>query len=511
MARVAPFHGLRYDPVRVSMDAVLAPPYDVIDKDHLAALRSRDPHNIVWVDCPVTGAQVPTAPDRAYCDAARHLKSWTQEGFLKLDSAPSFYIAEHSFSPPEGGSPVNRRGIFAHATYDAIESGEMLPHERTLAGPKQDRLKLLRATHTQTSPIFALWDNAPNLDPIMDAASQGAAPIVAHTTEDGSQEHHRLWPVSDPTLVEALSAAFSPATLYIADGHHRWETVTGFMREEQPPPSSKAARAGERDQGVLVYLSDAADPGLIMLPTHRMVIPRRPELSNSAALASRLGSEWKLTEVASLRDGLAAATDLRDSHHAYVAVFAESVAVLARSRQGDADPRASLDTVVLEEQVLAPSGIDHAAIEHGALRYSRSAQSVESAVNSGAVAMGFILNASSPRDMMAVAAAGEVMPQKSTYFYPRSPPAWSSVHWTEACGNRISPSQLCGGSPRAMRSPACSLPEVVHRAGLTVGLRGGRDRKRPRGGWAAGFHRTMFDARIAFVTGPFFGCAASYW
>ena len=407
MATVRPFQGLLYDPARVNLDLVLAPPYDVIDREELAMLRARDEHNIVWVDCPVAGSDVAGANDAVYEEAASRLRSWEQQGIVKTDVSPSFYACEHQFSRPHGGGSVVRRGVFVHVGVEAMEKGEMLRHERTLAGPKRDRLRLLRATQTQTSPIFALWDGASGIESLLESVA-GRKPLLSG---EMAADRHAIWRLCDPTAVETLTSLFSSSDLYIADGHHRWETVTGYL-------SGLASGVGT---GVLVFLSSASDPGLIMLPTHRMVVEQRPGLKDSAALSRALPAGWTLDEVESLAVGQQKSAELRETFHAVVAVLPGSVSVLSRPKRVGASPREALDVVVLEEEVLAAAGIDKSAIEEGALRYDRDAGSVADAVVSGQVAGGFVLNASSPRDMMAVAAAGDVMPQKSTYFYPKVP------------------------------------------------------------------------------------------
>jgi uncharacterized protein (DUF1015 family) len=393
------------------MGRVLAPPYDVIDREELATLRARDEHNIVWVDCPVTGSDVAGATDGVYEEAASRLQFWQQQGIVKTDASPSFYACEHWFSSPNGGGPVVRRGIFVHAGVDAMEKGEMLRHERTLAGPKRDRLRLLQATHSQTSPIFALWDGASGIESVLEAVVESKPLLRAEMAAGGAADRHGLWRVCDPSAVETLIRLFSSSDLYIADGHHRWETVTGYLRD---------LAIGD-DAGVLVYLSSANDPGLIMLPTHRMVIEQRPQLKDSATLSAALEVGWTVGDVESLDAGQQKSAELRDTHHAVVAVLPGSISVLSRPKRVGASPREALDVVVLEEEVLAPAGIDKSVIEHGALRYSRDAESVADAVANGKVAAGFVLNPSSPQDMMAVAAAGDIMPQKSTYFYPKVP------------------------------------------------------------------------------------------
>jgi uncharacterized protein (DUF1015 family) len=386
---------------------MLAPPYDVIDREELAMLRARDEHNIVWVDCPVAGSDVAGASDAVYEEAASRLRSWEQQGIVKTDVSPSFYACEHRFSRPNGGGAAVRRGIFVHVGVDAMEKGEVLRHERTLAGPKRDRLRLLRATQTQTSPIFALWDGASGVESLLESVAESKPLLSGEMAAD----RHALWRVCDPSVVEILTSLFSSSDLYIADGHHRWETVTGYLSNLGSAVAT----------GVLVFLSAANDPGLIMLPTHRMAVEQRPGLKDSAALSRALPAGWTLEGVESLAAGQQKSAELRETFHAVVAVLPGSVSILSRPKRMGASPREALDVVVLEEEVLAAAGIDKSAIEQGALRYDRDAGSVADAVAGGEVAAGFILNASSPQDMMAVAAAGDVMPQKSTYFYPKVP------------------------------------------------------------------------------------------
>ena len=264
MAVVAPFAGLRYDAARIGdVGRVLAPPYDVIGEAERAALEEQHPQNVVRVELPRGET------DARYAEAARLLGTWQGEGILRPDAKPGLYVYEQRFRQP-GAPPTarlyTRRGFFAAVRLEPFERRVILPHERTLAGPKEDRLKLMRATRTQISPIFGLYrDSQGGARAIVDAATS-AGPDVEATTADGGE--HRLWRLSDPEAVAALVGLMADKQILIADGHHRYETMLALGPELRA--LDYAAGQAAADFGMM-FLARAEDPGLLVLPTHRLV------------------------------------------------------------------------------------------------------------------------------------------------------------------------------------------------------------------------------------------------
>jgi uncharacterized protein (DUF1015 family) len=416
MADLEPLRAIRYNPAVVHLGGVLAPPYDVISAEQQQALYGRDLRNIVRVDY---GQELPddvAAVQDRYTRARAHLESWLQLGVLVHDESPSFYVSEMRFTMPDG-TPQTRRGLFARVRALPWEQSELRPHERTLRGPKEDRLSLMRATRTQTSAVFAVWRGAPELGALLEKAT--AAPAVAGGRIEGEfgSEKHLLWVVDDPAAVAAIHEASLGATLYVADGHHRYETAAAYAAER----AAAGDAAGADSQFALVYVCDADDPGISLLPTHRLLQPRPHAAYSLDDLWTRLDDGWDLEAADSLASALAMAASLRESRHAFAVRSHEGSALLSRPRRPTASPRQALDVTVLQEEVLAPAGADADAIREGALGYTRSVDEVEAAVASRQARLGFCLNPATTAEVIAVADAGEVMPQKSTYFYPKVP------------------------------------------------------------------------------------------
>src|ERR671933_241892 len=256
MADVKPLRALHYDPAKVgSLQAVAAPPYDVVDPEQRAALAERSPYNIVALDLP----QAATPGGDPYAAAADLLARWQADGALVRDEQPAIWALVQDYVAPDG-RPRTRRGLFARVRVEEYGAGRIRPHERTHPGPREDRLRLTRATKANLSPIFSL-----NSDPAGTAwgavePATAQPPFGEATDEDGTR--HRLWRVADPEAIETVQHALKDAELLIADGHHRYETARTYAEE--------VGGEGEH-RYVLMCLVSLADPGLTILPTHRLV------------------------------------------------------------------------------------------------------------------------------------------------------------------------------------------------------------------------------------------------
>ncbi len=411
MATVRPFRGLRFDPAAAGpLDTCLAPPYDVIAPDRHRRLLAASPHNIVHVDLPP--AREGEAPDRKYARAGDTYRAWRARGVLRREARPALYLTETEI----GG--LARRGVLAAVGLVPFEAGVVLPHERTLAGPKADRLALMEATRAALSPIFALYHDSDGRVAAALAPAFARPPDVAVADPDGVA--HRLWVADDPATMAAVALAFEDRRLYIADGHHRYETALAYRAAH---PDLEAAAF------VPMTLTALEDPGLAVLPTHRVLGGVEP--IPLAALAERVGGGIRATPVAGPLEGLLA--DLADAGRS-----APAVLVLGRERGGlaalrlqwtdraalaRASPRERLDVTRLERDILM--GLFGASAESIArqanLTYVKDAAEAARLVEAGEAAHAFLLNGPRPAEVVAVADAGETMPQKSTYFAPKLP------------------------------------------------------------------------------------------
>lgn len=405
MAEVSAFPGIHYDPGVVPLEGVISPPYDVISPALQLDLYARAMQNVVRIELGRDfEGDVPGQRDR-YTRAGEHLRAWLAEGVLVQDDEPSVYVHRHSFRPPGGGGPRQRLGCFVGVQPVPHERGEVLRHELTMTAPREDRLRLLQATKAQTSPVFLLYEDRADVTRELEAVTEGEAPF-AEAVVDGEygSERHQLWRVSDPRVVARITTGLSRTRLFIADGHHRYETALnlGLAR-------------------ILALVSPLDDPGNVILPTHR-VVPAASrtvgELGESLAAAG-----WHTEPAGELGEALGRLSELGESAQAIAIVGSTGMLLASRPypESQNTSPRLGLDVSVLETEILQPLlGIDAGAAAAGRLLYSRDPQeALEMAVAQGGIA--FLLNPPTVQEMAAVASASEAMPQKSTYFFPKVP------------------------------------------------------------------------------------------
>lgn len=414
MATVRPFRPLRYsDPTATATQ--IAPPYDVIDVALRATLAGSSPHNVVHLDLPSGDG------DAKYAEAQRLLAAWQAEGVLTRADKPALYTYEQRFKSPVDGSPKRRAGFFAAVRLEPYDARVILPHERTLSGPKEDRRKLLEATRTALSPGFLLYRGQGEQARLEDTSEL----IAEFSTRDGVQ--HRFAKVTDAATLNAVSTSLQDAQLLIADGHHRYETALRYsdLRGED---ADAASRYG------LFFLVDENDPELLVLPTHRIV----HGLSGFDAqdFFTKLAQWFTFTHVepneaadpSALLGKLAAA-----ARPSFVVQHGDRSVLVSLREEIDPNqlpgerPTAlrTLDVVLLHdlvlEQLLGISREAQAAKTN--LRYMQDASNALEQARTGAegAQLTFVLNATPPRDVRRMAEAGEVMPQKSTFFFPKVP------------------------------------------------------------------------------------------
>jgi uncharacterized protein (DUF1015 family) len=407
MADVQPLRALHYDPAVVGLLAdVVAPPYDVIDASQRAELISRSPYNVVGVDLP-QGEPDPYA-------AARELfESWQLQGALVRDSQPALWAHTQDYSGPDGRRR-SRRGFFCRVRIEGYGPGRVRPHERTHPGPKEDRLRLTRATRANISPIFSLFSDPTN------AAWGALEPFTAQTpwgeVSDSDETVHRLWRVSDAQAIAAVQAATRDAELLIADGHHRYETMQAYAQE--------IGGDGEHNY-ILMCLVALQDPGLTVFPTHRLV--NRLDDERRAALAQALVRDFEIAEVAidevapapgggPLQLGYITSQDER----AYRLTLKDQ-AIADAALSGHSDAYRHLDTGVLETLLLkgALSLSDDDISHFNGLFYARDTAEAIAKVRSGEYDAAFLMRPTPVSQVRDVAAKGENMPPKSTYFFPK--------------------------------------------------------------------------------------------
>lgn len=422
MAHLRPLRGIRYDTGHVDFGSVLAPPYDVISPAQQQDLYSRDLRNIVRIDF---GAELPedvAGTDDRYSRARGHLDSWLRLGILVREDTPALYVVDHEFLGADGARHV-RRGILGRVPAKGWEESEVLPHERTMRGPKEDRLALMRATRTQSSAVWVLWDRAAGIAEALAAATARRPDAQGETPGELDVEQVRMWVVTDPEHLAAIDSALAPARLYIADGHHRFETAAAYATERRAAEPDAPADADFAM--TLVYACAADDPVIEVWPTHRLVRPgATPGLPDTLdALAQRLGGDFTLERQPDLATATQAANEAAARGvHAFGVQARDGAALLTAPRVDTTSPQEALDVSVLAERVLHRGlGITPEHLTAGALFYTRDVAEAEQAVQGGEAALAFTVNPTSTAEIVAVSDAGEVMPQKSSYFYPKVP------------------------------------------------------------------------------------------
>ncbi|MFZ0996083.1 MAG: DUF1015 family protein [Acidimicrobiales bacterium] len=405
MTEVSGFRGIRYDPARVQLESVLAPPYDVISPKLQHDLYGRAMQNVVRLELGRDFESDLAGERDRYTRARDYLGVWLAEGVLIQDDQPSVYIYRHSFRPPGGGGPRERLGCFVGVEPVPHERREILRHELTLTAPRADRLRLLETVRAQTSPVLLLYEDSDEVTTELVRLSSAAPPAAEAVTEgEYGSERHQLWRVSDPASVAGITSALSQTRLFIADGHHRYETALQLGLPQ-----------------VLALVAPLESDANVILPTHRVVPEAGRGIDDLAATLSSQG--WRIQRSAGLEEALLTIGSQRDTQHAFAIASSAGRVIASRERRADgaSSPRQRLDVVVLETEILEPLlGITAADAAAGRLLYSRDAEeAVEVACAKRGVA--FLVNPPSVAEMAAVALADEAMPQKSTYFFPKVP------------------------------------------------------------------------------------------
>jgi uncharacterized protein (DUF1015 family) len=424
MAEIAPFRGILYDTSKVEASRVLSPPYDVIDQEERQALMASDPHNSVRLILPEGDG------DAKYPEAARVLDSWLTEGVLRRDQRPALYRYHQVFTSAElGGRSVVRRGFIAAVRLHRFDERVVLPHERTLSGPKVDRLKLMDATGAHFSQIFTLYSDPAGETDRAFARAEKQQPTLDGTTADGTR--HVVWRVDDAETIGRVARALAPRKLYIADGHHRYETMLALRDRMRERAGGELDSRSTAEFGTL-FLCNMNDPGLVVLPIHRLVFGLADFQAD--AFLQKVQTWFEATPLAgAARDAAAVRSALADaSHHrpSFVAAFPGRDPVLLSLRNDMSPDKAGvrgapavsgLDVSVLHGVVLEQAlGIDRAAQEAQThIEYVKDTAKALAKAAAGEGQVAFLMHATRVEQVKAVADASEFMPQKSTFFYPK--------------------------------------------------------------------------------------------
>jgi uncharacterized protein (DUF1015 family) len=437
MAYIVPFRALRYDPKRVTPASVVTQPYDKITPESQDRYYAASPYNLVRL---ILGKREPADNDQnnVYTRAASFFGEWRRQGIFLQDPQPSIYVYSQTFTVPGTKSEVERRGFIALGRVEDYASGVVFRHEQTLAKPKADRLQLLQTTRSHFGQIFMLYNDSGEVDALL---AQNSAPNTEVTDEYGVR--HRVWRVSDSSLVELVRGKMRDKKLIIADGHHRYETALNYRNQRRTAEAHPVGAPRERGTTtmlrsleteeapydlVMMTFVNMNSPGLVILPTHRVVGGLAsfspPEFASTAR------RYFNVEEVDPAVDAIRASAILREAGHVGTAILAatSSQVWLLHTPKAPASmfPNLSirqqaLDVVqlhkVLLEGVLNLS--EESIREQQNLSYVRDAADALASVRSGAANVAFLMNPCRISQVRDIAFAGEVLPQKSTDFYPK--------------------------------------------------------------------------------------------
>lgn len=428
MAIIVPFRGLRYDTEKAgNMAELITPPYDVIDDRQQKAYYKKNPYNIIRLEYGETRPH-DNEEDNRYTRARGFFTSWLQQGILRHEEKPSLYLYEQEFT--ENNCRLVRTGLIAGVGLEAYDTGMILPHEETLSKAKADRLMLLEHCRANFSAIFGLYDDENFTVEKLTKKYKQFDPVIAFTDEN--RETHRVWAISDADDLKAIKDFFRLQRIYIADGHHRYETALHFHQQQ-------ATLGIDKYNFCLMTLVNLHDPGLVIYPTHRLV--KNLENFNRLQLLEKLKNlfdvqELKLPEenkAEFITNELHKLKSFTSAYNAYLLYAgdqklyrllhprnAENKVMV--KRYGAFSPQwRTLDVAVLQglvfEEIFGIDSHSRAGGQH--LTYTREEAGALSAVDAGKYQAVFFLNPTQVKEVTAVAAAGEKMPQKSTYFYPK--------------------------------------------------------------------------------------------
>lgn len=421
MVRIAPFRGLFYNPKKIrDLSKVVTPPYDVISREDQEKLHRKSPYNFVRLD-------LSQEPD-SYAAVAQLFETWQSEGVFERDEVPTVYFLSHRFSL-KGGATRERQGFFALTELQDFSNGDIRPHEKTLSAPKEDRLRLMLASNSQFSPIFALYTQPKQtINRMLAEYAEGLAPFIELETDGGDE--CRLWRVNEEGMIREVQREMKAQRLLIADGHHRYEATLQYR--DQKRADRRQWNGREPFNYIMTYFANINDDNVAILPTHRLVrgyLPQ-PFLQLEETLQkyfyveqypkTPVGQSWFLKALKSgKKQRLIGASFKRDPR--YLILRLKNKRIMQRLAKDLSAPLRELDVSTLHLLVLEHIlGLTpEQQITDGTIRYSQDEEAVLQALEKEDYQAAFILNPPKAEEILTIANGGETMPQKSTYFYPK--------------------------------------------------------------------------------------------
>lgn len=436
MPTIHPFRALRYASEQVvDLSAVVAPPYDVIGQERHRALLARDPRNVVRLDLP---EEVPgDPPDERYRRAAKTITAWRMNGTLHRDPRPALYPYEQAYRVPGTDRTATRRGVFARVALEPFGPGSGIrAHERTLAEPREDRYRLLRATGVNTSPVVGIGEDATGRVPEWLREVTATQPVAELVDDD--RVAHRLWMVAagedegGDFVVREICERLGEAPITLADGHHRYETALRYADERRQGPVVEEAPAWAE---ILMLILEPVEGPLTVLPTHRVLLGVQPGVVSS--FVARLPELFDVEEGVSAEALIAAfgGAEAAPGGEGRFGLWTRDGGAILHARRGAFAPWLPaggpavrrLDVTLASVAIERLAGIEPAAVAEGRMAFTMAAAEAITWVDAGEAPTGslpatvaLLLDPTPAAEIVAVAAEGDVMPQKSTYIYPKA-------------------------------------------------------------------------------------------
>ncbi|MEJ2656507.1 MAG: DUF1015 domain-containing protein [Desulfobacterales bacterium] len=431
MVEVIPFKGILYNTRKISNLAdVVAPPFDVISEQEQLSFHQRHPQNIIRLTLGTT-SESDTPENNRYTRASKCLNQWLSDGFLAFDKAPALYFTSVEFLFK--GNWVVRYGLIARVRLEPFEKGIIIPHEQTFSKVKSERLELMKACHTNFSPIFSLFSDEKNsiFDTLKHAVHDKAADIVF---TDQNKQKHRLWRITDPAVHRLVSEGLRDKKIFIADGHHRYETALNY--KDWLSSRMSDFNGNHPANYVMMYLSSMEDPGLVILPAHRMLNEVPAEATESLVRKAKeyfdiitipYNSDRHKENLAQFISVLKSNDSkhcigicMKDHPELYLLILRPGV---MESMFGSELPEAliNIDVTILTRLIFMEiMGFDQTRLDNEKLiAYSSIEKEVVNAVSAGKHDIAFILNPTKIQQVRDIAEAGLIMPRKATYFFPK--------------------------------------------------------------------------------------------
>jgi len=435
MADIFPFQGIRYNIDKVGdLANVATPPYDVISEEEQEMYYERHPNNVIRLD-KGKPSEADDNQNNPYTRAAAYFKNWLEDGVLVKDQTPCFYLTTVEFSIND--QTYTRHGLIARVRLEHFENGVILPHEETYSKIKSERLELMKACHANFSHIFSIYTDNDNIMGTLKSAVSDADPEVAFT--DDARHHHKMWCISDPQIQTTVAESLKPRRLFIADGHHRYETALSYrdwLAENDPDfgPDHPA-------NYIMMYLCAIQDPGLIILPTHRLLT--RVSANERNTFVSKADQHFEVQTFSfdennpdhdkdqAMAKLLSAMKSEPDKHiiGGYIKGYSEFYTFTLKPdvmkhkfSEEIPEPLRELDVTVLTRIILMELlDFDHKDLDDETLiSYTSNASEAIEAIDEGEAEMAFILNPPSNEQVRQIAEAGYTMPRKTTFYYPKA-------------------------------------------------------------------------------------------